>query len=145
MIEFKTNPADGIPRLMEINGRFWGSLPLAIAAGVDFPYLYYAVATGRPVAPVIHYREGVISRHFLGDFRHLIWVLFQCDPMRRAAGFPGRLQTMMDFLLAPKSWRSDVLDWRDLKPRRWKWLMFSFGGCRTSAVMPRKLQRDDPE
>lgn len=35
MIEFKTGP-DG-PMLMEINGRVWGSLPLAIRSGVDFP------------------------------------------------------------------------------------------------------------
>jgi hypothetical protein len=36
MVEFKD---DGVnpPCLMEINGRFWGSLQLAIDAGVDFP------------------------------------------------------------------------------------------------------------
>ena len=41
MVELKLDKRDGIPKLMEINGRFWGSLPLAIASGVDFPYLYY--------------------------------------------------------------------------------------------------------
>lgn len=35
MVEFKIG-RDG-PQLMEINGRVWGSLPLAAAAGVDFP------------------------------------------------------------------------------------------------------------
>ena len=35
MVEFKVGP-DG-PRLMEINGRIWGSLPLAVRCGVDFP------------------------------------------------------------------------------------------------------------
>jgi predicted ATP-grasp superfamily ATP-dependent carboligase len=35
MIEFKTGPNG--PMLMEINGRVWGSLPLAIRSGVDFP------------------------------------------------------------------------------------------------------------
>jgi predicted ATP-grasp superfamily ATP-dependent carboligase len=35
MVEFKTGPAG--PMLMEINGRVWGSLPLAIRSGVDFP------------------------------------------------------------------------------------------------------------
>lgn len=35
MVEFKKN--GGNYWLMEINGRFWGSLPLAIFAGVDFP------------------------------------------------------------------------------------------------------------
>ena len=37
MVEFKRDARDGVPKLMEINGRFWGSLQLAIDAGVDFP------------------------------------------------------------------------------------------------------------
>ncbi|MBC7984419.1 MAG: ATP-grasp domain-containing protein, partial [Candidatus Obscuribacterales bacterium] len=37
MVEFKRDNRDGSLRLMEINGRFWGSLQLAIDAGVDFP------------------------------------------------------------------------------------------------------------
>ena len=41
MAEFKVNPRTGGWVLIEINGRFWGSLPLTIAAGADFPrYLY---------------------------------------------------------------------------------------------------------
>ncbi len=37
MVEFKQDAATGTPYLMEINGRFWGSLQLAIDSGVDFP------------------------------------------------------------------------------------------------------------
>ena len=37
MVEFKRERATGVPFLMEINGRFWGSLQLAIDAGLDFP------------------------------------------------------------------------------------------------------------
>jgi len=40
MVEFKRDKRDGKYKLMEINGRWWGSLPLAVAAGVDFPRLY---------------------------------------------------------------------------------------------------------
>ena len=36
--------------LMEINGRFWGSLQLAVDAGVDFPRLLIDCAEGRPPA-----------------------------------------------------------------------------------------------
>jgi predicted ATP-grasp superfamily ATP-dependent carboligase len=35
MVEFKVGPQGA--RLMEVNGRVWGSLPLAVASGVDFP------------------------------------------------------------------------------------------------------------
>lgn len=51
MVEFKVT-ADGTAYLMEINGRFWGSLQLAIDAGVDFRWLLYQLAAGRPVDPV---------------------------------------------------------------------------------------------
>jgi predicted ATP-grasp superfamily ATP-dependent carboligase len=35
MVEFKAG--DGRLALMEVNGRIWGSLPLAVKAGMDFP------------------------------------------------------------------------------------------------------------
>ena len=34
MIEYKLDASTGVPYLMEVNGRFWGSLQLAIDAGV---------------------------------------------------------------------------------------------------------------
>jgi hypothetical protein len=37
MFEYRWNPATGRFRLLEFNGRFWGSLHLALYAGVDFP------------------------------------------------------------------------------------------------------------
>ena len=42
MLEFKWDPESRRGWLMEINGRFWGSTQLAVAAGVDFPWLLYA-------------------------------------------------------------------------------------------------------
>jgi predicted ATP-grasp superfamily ATP-dependent carboligase/protein-tyrosine-phosphatase len=41
MVEFKLDPASREFYLMEINGRFWGSLPLAVAAGADFPSMLF--------------------------------------------------------------------------------------------------------
>lgn len=66
MVEFKQD-AYGEFRLMEINPRFWGSLPLAVAAGVDFPYLLYQVARGERPSPVLTYRLGVRMRYFFQD------------------------------------------------------------------------------
>lgn len=37
MVEFRHDPETGDSYMMELNGRFWGSLPLAQFAGVDFP------------------------------------------------------------------------------------------------------------
>ena len=43
-------PDDGPPLLLDLNARCYGSLALAIGAGVNFPALLAASATGRPVA-----------------------------------------------------------------------------------------------
>ena len=48
MVEYKVDERTGIPVLMEINGRFWGSLQLAVDAGVDFPRLLIDCAEGKP-------------------------------------------------------------------------------------------------
>ncbi len=73
MVEFKVG-ADG-PRLMEVNGRVWGSLPLAVHSGIDFPArLAELMLDGPPVAgtaPVTNYRVGVRSRNLELD---LMWI-----------------------------------------------------------------------
>jgi predicted ATP-grasp superfamily ATP-dependent carboligase len=71
MVEFKQDAADGLPKLMEINGRFWGSLQLAIDAGVDFPALLVS-AIASPPRPQEPYRVGVRSRWFWGDVDSLL-------------------------------------------------------------------------
>lgn len=70
MIEFKEDQNDNIPKLMEINGRFWGSLQLAVNSGVDFPYLTYKLAHKTLGLPVIEYKCGIKSRWELGDLDH---------------------------------------------------------------------------
>ncbi len=71
MVEFKMDRRDGLPKLMEMNGRFWGSLQLATDAGMNFPLLLYRLACGENVAPQFEYRAGVKSRWLLGDLDHL--------------------------------------------------------------------------
>lgn len=68
MVEWKEDPADGIPKLMEINPRFWGSLELAVRAGVDFPYLYTQAVLGQVSKISPSYEEGVRCRWLIpGD------------------------------------------------------------------------------
>lgn len=116
MVEFKKDAKTGEFKLMEINGRFWGSLPLAIFAGVDFPYLYYKLALGESFEPDTTYRKGVVSRYFLGDIKNLLTVLFKNDPMRKFA-YPSRLKAIKNFLTPAKGpSREDIFSWKDLKP-----------------------------
>lgn len=71
MVEFKVDPRTGTPYFLEINPRFWGSLALAIHAGVDFPGLLYRLAGGERPSPVFDYTHGVTCRWLLpGDLLH---------------------------------------------------------------------------
>ncbi|KUO64411.1 MAG: hypothetical protein APF84_10585 [Gracilibacter sp. BRH_c7a] len=68
MVEWKEDPTDGTPKLMEINPRFWGSLELAVRSGVDFPYLYTQAVLGQASKTPPSYEEGVRCRWLIpGD------------------------------------------------------------------------------
>jgi len=71
-VEFRLDSRDGVPKLMEINPRFWGSLCVAMAAGVDFPYLLYRIAVDGDVNSVSSYRVGVKGRYLEQDILYLI-------------------------------------------------------------------------
>lgn len=73
MVEFKMG--HGGAKLMEINGRVWGSLPLAVMSGVDFPRLLAELYLSGPpesgIGPQIQYRAGVRARNLELDF---VWI-----------------------------------------------------------------------
>lgn len=72
-VEFKIDPRDDKPKLLEVNPRFWGSLQLAIESGVDFPYLLFKLAMDGDIEPVIDYNVGVRCRWLIpGDLLHFI-------------------------------------------------------------------------
>jgi predicted ATP-grasp superfamily ATP-dependent carboligase/protein-tyrosine-phosphatase len=67
MLEFKEDPATGRVVLMEVNGRLWGSLALAIQAGVDFPRLLYDMLVLGRATPTFTYRVPYYVRHTIAD------------------------------------------------------------------------------
>ena len=99
MLEFKRDARTGEPYLIEVNGRFWGSLQLAVAAGVDFPYLAYQLAIGeRPSAPQA-YRVGIRNRWLLGDLDHLlIRLTHEAKTLDLPDSAPTKLRAILDFL-----------------------------------------------
>jgi len=73
MVEFKMDSRDGKAKLLEVNPRFWGSLALAINAGVNFPYLLTLMALELDFPPVLDYRLGHFCRWLLpGDILHFL-------------------------------------------------------------------------
>lgn len=59
----------GPPRLIDFNGRFYGSLALAAAAGVDLPAAWLDVALDRPAAPPRTARVGARFQALEEDLR----------------------------------------------------------------------------
>jgi predicted ATP-grasp superfamily ATP-dependent carboligase len=115
MVEFKVS-AEGTPYLMEVNGRFWGSLQLAIDAGVDFPWLLYQMAIGKNLGKVKPYVTGVKCRWLLGDIVSLWKVLINTGPRPRPLPF-GKVRSVMQFLnFSGKAARYEVNRWDDLMP-----------------------------
>ena len=117
MVEFKIDPRDNRPKLMEINPRFWGSLNLAVASGVDFPYLLCKMAMDGDIDLRLEYKTGIKSRWlFYGDIKYLIAVL---KGYSTPWGYnsPGRKQTILDFMkFYERDTAYDFLSWDDPVP-----------------------------
>ena len=115
MVEFKV-AADGTPYLMEINTRFWGSLQLAVDAGVDFPYLLYQITCGEKPEAVTDYKTDIKLRWLLGDLDNLYLNL-------RDSQLPTskKLSALLAFILPTSGkTRHEVNRWSDLKPFWWE-------------------------
>lgn len=67
MVEFKRDRRSGAYKLLEVNPRFWGSLPLALHCGVDFPVYQAQLALGRTPEPTRDYPTGRKMRFFFPD------------------------------------------------------------------------------
>ena len=70
-VEFMKLP-DGSFRLIEVNGRYWGSLALAVNSGVDFPWLHYRQLRGHTPTHDGNYRTDVKQRRLF--YRDVNWL-----------------------------------------------------------------------
>jgi predicted ATP-grasp superfamily ATP-dependent carboligase len=134
MVEFRMRP-DGTPVFLEVNGRFWNSLALAIHAGVDFPLGVARMAEFGDVAMLPAGRPGVRCRWFLGDARHLLAV-WRGAPVGYPGRFPSRLGTTLAVLLPKRGTMHDNFAIGDPMPELGDWLHF-VGRRVPSALMGR--------
>ncbi len=117
MFEFRWNAQSETWVLLETNARFWGSLPLPLSLGVDFPrYLYDLLVHQRRHAPV-QYAFGTRSRNIVLDGLNLVKSI--CRIRRNEIG--AWLAECARFLLQPVGWltgreRSDSFVLDDLRP-----------------------------
>jgi len=119
MVEYRKQA--GSPAVfMEVNGRFWHSLPLACYAGVDFPALLARMAEEGDIEPNPGYRSGIRCRWFLGDARHLAEV-WKGPPAGYPEEYPGRLRTLLDVLTPVRGMYHDLFQWKDPLPELGDW------------------------
>ena len=110
MVEFRIDPS-GKPWLMEVNTRFWGSLQLAIDAGVNFPLMLCKIALGE-TAENLNYKKGQRLRWLLGDVDSLYLYLRDSE-----FSLKEKLLKLIQFL-TPMPWctRHEVNRWDDMGP-----------------------------
>jgi predicted ATP-grasp superfamily ATP-dependent carboligase len=119
MVEFKRDVRDGRAKLMEINGRFWGSLQLAVACNVDFPCLLLDFLKGEKTdTPIGSYLVGHKLKWFFGTLDHLLIRLkYDAKKLNLPPGSPSRLQAVFSFLgVYEKNTSFDVYDRNDSAP-----------------------------
>ena len=113
MVEFKLEPDDNAC-LMEINPRLWGSLALAIDAGVDFPLGMWRLACGERPGPQPHYRVDYYARNIVRDIDWLKenWRADHSDPLLLTRPRVASLLEYLRPIILRESW--DHFDLRDL-------------------------------
>jgi D-aspartate ligase len=105
-VEFKLDPRDGVPKLMEVNGRYNNSGLLSIRAGINFPALMYR-----------HLIEGELPPQGLTQRNGIYWIALPSDPVQSLRELRNGRASVRDFV-RPYARRHvfDVLDARDPKP-----------------------------
>lgn len=92
MVEYRYDPATGRYVLMEINGRFWGSIPLAYHSGVNFAWETWrcAIRPSVPETPKAAKRpRRRIARYMVPDTKHLLAQMQGALPMARKLALLG--------------------------------------------------------
>lgn len=119
MVEFKRDKRDGRAKLMEINGRFWGSLQLAVSSGTDFPALCLDYYLGRkPASLLSDYTVGHRLKWFYGILDHLVIRLRKGESsINLPPESPTRWQVVKELLKnGDGRTSSDVYDPKDIQP-----------------------------
>ncbi|QEF99623.1 Low molecular weight protein-tyrosine-phosphatase etp [Stieleria maiorica] len=116
MAEFKYNPTSRDWIFVELNSRFWGSLPLAVNCGADFPaYLFDMLCNGREDFPR-DCRENQTCRNWLLDLK---WLQKTASAngtsLRRHAALAWQLICELRYPMTLRE-SSDTFNWDDPQP-----------------------------
>lgn len=93
MMEYRRDAESGRFALIEMNGRFWGSLHLAIYAGVDFPRMLCDAFFGHLPEPVSGADARIRCRHPLLEAHYVLWRIQ--DP---AIGWKDAISSVLEYI-----------------------------------------------
>jgi hypothetical protein len=107
MMEYRWEPGTNRFHFIEMNGRFWGSLHLALFAGVDFPALLVDAHVGRPLPELGVFPRGVRCRYTVPREIQYVWSRLR----DRRLSARSKLWSLMEFVLLSlhPGVRSDLL------------------------------------
>lgn len=114
MVEFLRDPDSGTFKLMEINPRFWTSLPFTVQTGADFPYYAWLLAMGRQDEIRDSYDVGIAGHLIRGELLHLHSILFEDYPL---VDRPSLASSLRDIVVSTVQYpRFDYLSLDDPRP-----------------------------
>jgi predicted ATP-grasp superfamily ATP-dependent carboligase len=119
MVEFKRDLRDGKAKLMEINGRFWGTLQLAVVSGVDFPVLFLDYMQGKlPTETIAYYEVGRRLKWLFGAMDYFLIRLRNNDSaLHLKPGEASKCRVFLDFIrIIEKNTSFDVFNQCDPGP-----------------------------
>ncbi|MFC4552190.1 MULTISPECIES: carboxylate--amine ligase [Halorussus] len=105
MVEYMRTPDDEV-YLIEVNGRYWGSLPFAVASGVDVPWLHYSLLRGQPISQPEVYRTDVRQHRLL--YEDLEWLRAKLDA--------GELSAIPEFVRTCATAKQTFVSYEDPLP-----------------------------
>jgi predicted ATP-grasp superfamily ATP-dependent carboligase/protein-tyrosine-phosphatase len=97
MVEFRKDLVSGRAVLMEVNGRYWGTVSIAVQAGVDFPLYEWQLAHSEAPSLSTKYTTGMKWRWLPGDLMRLHGLLM--DERPNHVPRPSRWKEAWRFLL----------------------------------------------
>lgn len=118
MVEYRLDSNTGEAMLMEINGRFWGSFPLAVYCGAKFALLAYMLESGQALPSLSPPREDIRCRMVATEIKRLVRIFFQANKISDRSFKVRKPYELMRFLvdyLRPNI-RYYVWSWSDPKP-----------------------------
>lgn len=98
-VEFKLD-GQGTPRLMEVNPKFWGTLELSIAAGINFPHMLYTMTLEGDVNPRFDYKKNLQMWWWSAHFPQIILASLRDTKKVASAFFDSNKGKALDIRLS---------------------------------------------